>query len=53
MALTGLPIKGVDARKVGLVDGVLDKSKNYELFVGDIVSSQEPGTYDAKHMFWN
>ena len=53
MALTGLPIKGVDAQKVGLVEAVLETPLDYDEHVRDVVYSQEPGTYDSRHMFWH
>lgn len=39
MALTGLPIHGVDAQKIGLVDNIVHRSKDFELALGDIIYS--------------
>ena len=52
MALTGLPIKGADAYRAGLVEGVLDSPRYFHEDVADAVRASEEGTFDPSHKYW-
>ena len=52
MALTGLPIKGADAYRAGLVEGVLDSPRYFHEDVADAVRASEQGTFDPSHKYW-
>jgi enoyl-CoA hydratase len=39
MALTGLPIKGADAMRIGLVDNLIDSPADYEHYVAEAVEA--------------
>jgi enoyl-CoA hydratase/carnithine racemase len=49
MALTGLPIKGADAYRAGLVEGVLDSPVHFHEDIVDAVRATEEGTFDPQH----
>ena len=40
LALTGMPIHGTDAAKLGLVDGILQQTKHVDKDLANIVYSQ-------------
>ena len=52
MALTGLPVKGADAYKSGLVEGVLDSPRHFHEDLVEAVKATEEGTFDPQHKFW-
>lgn len=52
MALTGMPIRGADAYKSGLVEGVLDSPRYFHEDVIDAVRVTEEGAFDPAHKFW-
>ena len=44
LTLTGMPMTGKDAIKIGLADKLIDEPETYEYEVGDIMQALDPAT---------